>query len=237
MEQTFSGLPYRKVGVFIAGRLQSERLPNKLILPFGKNNEQCLWDIACAKLNKLPGTINRYALCYEDELIEIASKYKNIEIIKRDPETINVDGPLKFIFKDLSKVTDTHLMFLNPCLPFLSRQTIVDAVINFTNSIHFEYATSVKPYKNWLFKCDNGLTNVTNIDYERLSTKEIQDYYEAAHCFHIFNRIGFFMDGMMLKSGHCGIAVPLNETIDVDTESDFEFMVWKWNKLNGGQNE
>lgn len=43
-----------KLGVFIAGRLGSERLPNKLVLPLG---DSCLWEMACKKLSELP---NKY---------------------------------------------------------------------------------------------------------------------------------------------------------------------------------
>lgn len=210
-----------KLGIFIPGRLASERLPNKLILPLGNS---CLWEMACQKLNDLPDKYNKYVLAYDEELIEIALKYPNIKIIVRDMNTAHVDGPLTYIFKDLKSVEDTHLMFLNPCLSFLSKETIIKSLEKFENE-NMDYATSVKPLQNWLFDQDG--TNINYIDYKRLTTKEIEPIYQAAHCFHIFNKDNFFKDGMMLRKGHGLLEVTHEDTIDVDTPEDYEFAKWK----------
>jgi len=210
-----------KLGVFIPGRLKSERLPNKLILPIGKS---CLWDIACRKLNTLPDKYNKYALVCDKELIDIASKYHNIKVIHRDRETAEAEGPLKFIFKDLKDVEDTHLMFLNPCLSFLTKETIQRCLEEFEEQ-KYDYATSVKKLQNWIFD-ENGIP-LNSIDYKRLTTKEIKPIYQAAHCFHIFNKEKFFEDGMMLKPGHGLIEVPYEETIDVDTLEDYRYVRYR----------
>jgi CMP-N-acetylneuraminic acid synthetase len=218
----------KKIGVFIPGRLSSERLPNKLILPLGESN---LWDMACQKLNKLPNKYNKYVLAYDKKLIDIAKKYNDLTIIKRDKKTAEAEGPLKYIFKDMKQIDDTHLMFLNPCLSFLTKDTILKCLENFEQS-NYDYATSVKKLKNWLFK-KNG-DNLNKINYKRLTTKEIDPIYQAAHCFHIFKKDNFFNDGMMLKSNHDILEVPKEETIDVDTPEDYEFAKFKWNqKLEG----
>jgi len=219
-----------KLGVFIAGRLKSERLPDKLILPL---NGSCLWEMACKKLNDIDPTYQKYALCYEDELIEIASKYSNIKIIVRDKNTSIVDEPLEYIFKDLKEVDSTHLMFLNPCLSFLTKETIEISLDTFRQEFiqrGVEYATSAKEYKNWVF--DEHFKSVTPIDYKCLSTKTIPIHYETAHCFHIFNKDNFFTDGQMLKVGHSLIQVPSKEVIDIDNQEDYEFAQWKWYKTN-----
>ncbi|MFW6007782.1 MAG: cytidylyltransferase domain-containing protein [archaeon] len=213
-----------QLGIFIPGRLASERLPNKLILPLG---ESCLWEMACKKLNKLPNKYNKYALCYDQELIDIAKKYPNIKIIERSKKTAHVDGPLTYIFKELQEVEDTHLMFLNPCLSFLTKETIINSLEQF-NKMGKDYATSVKKYQNWLFTKD--VKCLTKINYERLTTKEIPTYYEAAHCFHIFNKNLFFQNGQMLVRDHGIIEIPKEETIDVDTVQDYEFARWKHSK-------
>ncbi len=213
----------KKIGVFIPGRLKSERLPNKLMLPLGESN---LWDMACKKLNQLPSQFNKYALCYDKELIEIANKYSNLKVIVRDKSTTEVDGPLTYIFKELSDLPDDYLMFLNPCLSFLTEDTIIKSLLQFQNSSK-EYATSVKEYKNWLW---NGeLKNLTPIDYESLSTKTIPIHYEAAHCFHIFNRKMFFENGKMLDEDLELIDVPKLELIDVDDQLDYQYAQYTHN--------
>lgn len=208
------------LGVFIAGRLSSERLPHKLILPIGNS---CLWDMACSKLNQLPKEYNKYVLAEKGILVEIALKYKNLKVIERDEYTAKADSPLTFIFKDLKQIDERYLMFLNPCQSFISNQTIMNSIEVFL-SIKADYATSAIPLKNWLFRDGK---NLNDIDYKTLSTKEIAPLWQAAHCFHIFNKINFFNDGYMLKPGHFLIPVPEEEVIDVDTKQEYEFVRWK----------
>jgi CMP-N-acetylneuraminic acid synthetase len=210
-----------KLGVFIPGRLQSERLPNKLILPLGVS---CLWDIALTKLDTLPDKYAKVALAHEEELIQMAAKYQSVMVLKRESRTAFVDGPLKFIFKDLEKVDATHLMFLNPCLSFLSLETIVKALDEFERQ-NMNYATSVKIFQNWLFDSEGDPVN--DIAYERLSTKEVPKLWQAAHCFHIFNKKAFLNDGMMLKPRHGIIEVPHEETFDIDTALDYEYAKYR----------
>ncbi len=215
---------HKKIGIYMPARLNSERLPQKIILPFG---ESCLFDIACQKLDSISGDYNKYVLIYDEELIEIAKKYKNIKIIERDRGTVEVDGPLQYIFKDLKDVEDTHLMFLNPCLAFLTKETIEQSLRDFQNS-DAEYATSIKPLQNWIL--DENKNCINYIDYQRLTTKEIEPCYQVAHCFHIFNKHNFFDDGLMLKNGFMPLAIPESETIDVDTKEDYDYAKWKWEK-------
>jgi len=213
----------KQIGIFIPGRLKSERLPNKLILPLRESN---LWDMACKKLNQLPNQFNKYVLCYDDELIQIAGKYSNLKVIVRDKSTTEVDGPLTYIFKELKELPDDYLMFLNPCLSFLKEDTILKSLLQFQNSSK-EYATSVKEYKNWLWNSD--IENLTPIDYESLSTKTIPVHYEAAHCFHIFNRKMFFKNGKMLDKDLELIQVSKLELIDVDDQSDYQYAQYTHN--------
>lgn len=210
-----------KLGIFIPGRLSSQRLPNKLILPIG---DSCLWEMACSLLNEISSDYDKYILTEEGLLADIARKYDSLKVIVRDPDTGKTDGPLKYIFKDLRDVENTHLMFLNPCMSFLSLETLHICLKRFEEE-NMSYATSVKPYSNWLFN-EEG-TSVTPINYLRLTTKEVNGLWQTAHCFHIFDKEAFFLDGCMLKEGHGLIPVPVSQTIDVDTYEDYEFVRWK----------
>lgn len=215
----------KKVGIYIPARLNSERLPNKQILPIG---DTCLFDIACKKLNELPTYINKYALIYEKELIDIASKYPNINIIQRSEETAKAETPLNYIFQDMKYVEDTHLMFLNPCLLFLTKETILKALDEFINSDN-DYATSVKPFHNWILD-ERGLC-LNDINYKELTTKKIEGLYQFAHCFHIFNKENFFKDGYMLKSMFLPLVIADEETIDVDTLEEYKYARWKYENI------
>lgn len=110
-----------KLGIFLPGRLGSERLPGKLILPISNT---CLWEVACKKLKVISEKYPVYVLCNETSLVDIALQ-ENIPVIFRSPGTESVDGPLTHIFQDVKNIEEcTHLMFLNPCLAFLSEESI-----------------------------------------------------------------------------------------------------------------
>lgn len=216
----------KSVGIFVPARLGSHRLPKKQILPIGQTN---MFDICCQKLENISKRyeINTYVLVYDKELINIAKYYPNVKIVIRDEETAKAEGPLKFIYKDILDVPEDYLMFLNPCLIFLREETIYKSILDFIESGN-EYGTSVKPIQNWLWDTDK--TPITKIDYERLTTKEIKPLYQAAHCFHIFNKNKFKEDGLMLTDDLALLAIPKSETIDIDTKEEYEFAKWKWEK-------
>ena len=172
----------KTIGIFVPARLDSKRLPKKQILPIG---ESCMFEICCQKLQYINVVykIPVYVLICDDELINIAKKYPNISIVYREEETTHAEGPLNYIYKDILTVPEDYLVFLNPCLIFLNCETIINKIIEFYDS-GMEYATSVKQFKNWLWDGENNAVNY--IDYQRLTTKEIAPWYQAAHCFHIY---------------------------------------------------
>ena len=180
------------LGVFIPARTKSKRLPNKLLLPMGDTN---LFEIACKKIAAFPDRYGKYALACEEPFIEIAEKH-GLKILLRDPETINLDDPIRITMGAVEQAEETHMMFLNPCLAFLRHNTILSTLKTFEQD-NYDYATSVKEFHNWLLR-NNG-DPVTEIDYSSLNTKNILNYCQFAHCFHIFNRENFLSDGHMLQ--------------------------------------
>jgi len=222
----------KSIAVFMPGRLQSQRLPNKLILPLGDTN---LWRIACEKLNNLPEKYGKYVLIDgANELYIIAKSFKNITIIVRDPGTCIVDGPLGYIFKDLEQTEDDYLMFLNPCLYSLSEDTIVNALEYFDES-EVDSMTSVKPFNNWFYgkRPINGVESYEPLllpDTTDWSTKSIKGYWQAAHCFHIFKKSNLLENGVMLEEQHDCFEVDPIETLDVDDQMDFDYAQWRLTK-------
>ena len=214
----------KKIGVFVPARLGSQRLPNKQILPIG---DTCMFEICCKKLAYLKKVYNipTYVLICDQPLIDIAKKYPEVTIKYRDEETAKAEGPLQFIYKDILNVSEDYLVFLNPCLIFLSCETIYSKILEFDKS-PCEYGTSVKKFKNWLW--DDAINAINYIDYKRLTTKEITPWYQCAHCFHIFNKNNFIQDGFMLKEDLCLLEIPEEETIDIDEQHEYEFAKWKW---------
>lgn len=214
----------KTIGIFAPARLGSHRLPNKQILPIKNSN---MFEMCCEKLNYITRAYNipTYVLICDEPLIKIAEKYPNITIIVREKETVEAEGPLNFIYKDILDVPEDYLLFINPCLTFLSIETIIQKINEFLKS-EKEYGTSVKKIQNWIW--DNELNNVNYIDYKRLTTKEIEPWYQCAHCFHIFNKERFKQDGLMLTDDLCLLEIPEEETTDIDTYEEYEYAKWKW---------
>lgn len=214
----------KTLAIFAPARLDSQRLPHKQLLPLNHSN---MFDMCCQKLEYITTVYNipTYVLICDEPLIAIAKNYPHVKIIERDIETSKVDGPLKFIYKDVLDIQVDYLMFLNPCLTFLTVETIVQKVKEFLAS-NKDYGTAVKSIKNWIW--DNNGKQITEIDFQALNTKTITPWYQAAHCFHIFNRKKFQEDGYMLKEDLCLLEIPEAETIDIDTREEYEFAKWKW---------
>lgn len=131
----------KTVGIFAPARLGSHRLPNKQILPIKNSN---MFEMCCEKLNYITKVYNipTYVLICDEPLIKIAKKYPNVTIIIREKETVEVEGPLNFIYKDILDVPEDYLLFINPCLTFLSIETIIQKINEFLES-EKEYGTSL----------------------------------------------------------------------------------------------
>lgn len=214
----------KKIGIFVPARLDSKRLPNKQILPLG---DSCMFEKCCQKLEYINEIENIpvYVLICDEALINIAKKYPRVKIVYRDLDTAAAEGPLQYIYKDILDVEEDYLVFLNSCLTFLTPETIINKIKEFDNS-NKEYGTSVKKLQNWLWDQNNN--SISEINYQRLTTKEITPLFQCAHCFHIFNKEKFKQDGYMLKEDLCLLEIPEEETIDIDTLQEYEFAKWKW---------
>lgn len=206
----------KKLSIFFPIRLNSQRLPNELLLLL---KDKTFIEIMCEKLDRITD-YDIYVLSPLDgEVLSIIKKYKNINVVIRDDDTCNVDGTLRYIYKELQEVKCTHLMFINGCLYNLPLETILKSCKKFVESDK-QYATSVKHFRNWLWE---GNKPITDINYLELNTKNINNLYQCAHCFHIFNKEEFFKTGKMLNEDLQLIEVPDIETLDVDTRDDYEY--------------
>lgn len=218
----------RTLGIFMPARLNSERLPNKHLLPLNSDG-LTMWEVACEKLSKV-NIEHKYVLISADDfgLVDIANKY-GLNIIYRDIETTKFDHPLNYVFKDISIIDTTHIMFLNPCLLTLSHETINNTISSFLND-DCDFGTSVLKFKNWVLD-GSGKSMIDEIDYTKISTKNIPDRFVFAHCFHIFNKETFFIDGKMLKSGFKMFEVKESDVfLDIDCIDDYNSAICYYSK-------
>jgi len=212
----------RSISVVINARLKSSRVPNKLIRSFSNT---CLINIALEKLNKMFFFENRYLGVADSKLKDMAKNYSNINILDRKVESVKPGVNLpKVSFAHYLEIKSDYIFIFNPCQPFLTLSTIKKAYDYFQET-NFSSYTSVTETRDWIF--DETGNCITNSDKNNYSTNSGRVFHKASHSFHIVQKEFFRKNGYhwtFKKDDPHLIKVPISETLDVDTEFDFELM-------------
>ena len=209
--------------IFTQARLNSQRLPKKMVRSFAKRS---LWDIACEKLSNLPfPKEQKWVSVYEPELREIAEKY-NLSIFDRSEASANEDNKASLIWEICGLDFERYVMF-NPCLPMLEEETIL-GFINFFKDHNYNSAFGVKVLKDYLFDKEGKLVHppgTTFFNTKEFDTHPERQLYVAAHCLYA----GQCHD--MINDVYMGDFTPNNpalypilnkrELFDVDDYEDF----------------
>ena len=208
------------ISVLINARMQSTRLPRKLLLPFGGTT---LIDIALEKVNRLDFFSHRYFAVAEDELKERITNYPNVELLERSPDAVKPGyNDHRKVFAHYKMIDSDYIFWLNSCSPLLSIDTIKKAVEFVMETKHNSY-TSVIPTTDWIFDQDGN--PVTNTQAGMLSTNHSRKFYKVAHAFHVINK-SFFMEHFqywtLTKNDPCLIVIPEQESFDVNTSMEFQ---------------
>ena len=212
----------KKISAIINARLNSSRMKNKMIRPFYDTD---LLEIALEKLNQLSYFDHRFIAIAEESLINKASKYRNIEVLKRNKESVE-SGPHHpmITFEHYTRVPTEYFFVINSCAAFLSLDSIRKAYDIFQETDYRAYISAVET-RDWIFDLQGKpLTHRNPNTFQNTSDGEV--YLRATHAFYIANRNYFSEnDGKLwdLKiNDPYLIRMPLEESFDVDTELDFE---------------
>ena len=209
----------KTISVLVNARTTSSRLPRKLVLPFFNTT---LIDILLEKLNMLDFFEHRYFAVAENELLEKAKKYPNIEILDRNASAIAPGyNDHKKVFAHYEDVQSDYIMWLNACHPLLSIETIKLA-FEYVMKTDFNSYTSVVPTTDWVFD-EDGLP-ITNTQADMLSSGHSKSFYKVAHAFHVINKSFFMKDYQywtLIKNDPALIEIPLSESYDVNDEMEF----------------
>ena len=207
------------ISVLINARTTSSRLPRKLVLPFAGTT---LIDIALQKLDRMSFFAHRYFAVAEAELKVKATAYKNIEILERDPDAIRPGyNDHRKVFAHYECIESDYILWLNPCHPLLSADTLQKAVHHVLETSYNSY-TSVVPTTDWIFN-DSG-EPVTNTQASMLSTAHSPSYFKVAHAFHVIKKSFFLKDYQywtLTKNDPALISIPVEESYDVNDEMEF----------------
>jgi CMP-N-acetylneuraminic acid synthetase len=191
----------RKVAVVLQGRLNSQRVPNKMIRDFGDTN---LFTLALGKLEAswIPrGHI--YISVGDQPLLEIAKKYP-FNIYHRTPESCNatnnpnVPDSLKLLYEWYRYLIGegyTHVMLLSACHPLLQVSTINSFYSRCSVREDLDGLFSVVKRSNYYW--DEFGEPITDWDGAKLmNTRRVRPIYEAAHCLY-FSKISYIQGRML----------------------------------------
>lgn len=211
-----------EIGIIINARLNSERIPNKMLKPFAGTT---LIDILFKKLktSKIIPLNNIYLSAYEPELKEIAYKH-SINIFHRSKASANSEGQhLTELLEWHDKLPFKYVIAISACNPLLKIETIDNFIKSFIESKK-EGGFAVFPKKTYYW--DQNKINLT--DWKGLSimnTKFVDPVYEAAHCLYA-SRMDIIKNEMwMTTSGPDGIELFVMdelEAFDIDYEWQFQ---------------
>ena len=210
----------KTISVVTNARLQSTRVPQKMIRTFA---DKSLLQVALEKLNEMDFFEHRYLAVAEEELMEYAKPFENVEVLKRKSEAVKQGVNSQHVtFAHYCEVPSDYIFVFNPCLPFITVDTIKKAFDYFQENDHPSY-TSVVKTGDWIF--DSEGDPVTNTNPQNLTTNKGVQFYKAAHAFHIVNKEFFCSKGYhweFVKNDPHMVKIPEEECIDVDTEIEFE---------------
>jgi CMP-N-acetylneuraminic acid synthetase len=168
--------------VMVLARLESERVPNKMVLPICNSNlfQICLNKL---KLSKIIPQENIYVSVYNQELINISKKL-NVNIWNRSKKSVNSEAEsLKELYDFWDKLNYKYVITINPCHLFYKLETIEDFYLTFLNSKN-EGLFSVIKKKNYFFDLDGKIIvgkYGDDSDTKSFNTKRVEEIYEAEH--------------------------------------------------------
>jgi len=213
--------------IFTQARLASQRLPQKMLLPFAGRS---LWDIACEKLDQIDlPTRQKWVSIYESQLEDVAEQY-DLSVYQRSYQSAHSDNGVAEIWEICSRVKFDYYVMFNPCLPMLSVDTIQD-FFNYFVASDSESLFGVIPVRDYFWGEDGNLMFPQGVSM--LNTKEAPLLYKAAHALYA-GRVSDIRKNVQLgdfTKDNPSLYVMKNkvELLDVDDAEDFKIAeaVWK----------
>jgi len=214
------------IAVIIQARLNSERVPRKMIKNF---NGTTLLDIALEKLfySDIISMDNVWLCVYEQELIEIGNKY-GVNIFCRSEASSNSEGErLTEIYEWWDKIPQEYCVMINACAPFLELETIEEFVKFYANIDDDSVgAFGVIEKKNYFWNERGEALVQLEPSKEVMNTKTVATTREAAHCLYAakLSKIG---EGIWMgdfnKPGDIRLfSIEEQETFDIDYPWQFQ---------------
>lgn len=226
--------PLDSIAIIVQARLNSERVPQKMIRPFAGTT---LFDIVLDKIKTaLPSKQdNIWASVYEPELIEIA-KSKSINVFNRSKTSANNDNSLQTIYEWHDKLPSNYkyVMLVSGCNPLLEPKTIRDFYNTFNMQME-ENLFAVMEKKQYYWNKAGSLITPWPEGQTIMNTKAVEPTYEAAHVLYA-SRLDLikenkFMGDFEAPGGIKLFTMPELEAFDIDYKWQFNTAEKLYNKL------
>jgi CMP-N-acetylneuraminic acid synthetase len=167
------------IAFIVQARLNSQRVPQKMIKPFAGTN---LFGLVLDKLlqSKIIPSENIIASVYEEELFYEANTKRNIRTFERSYESANNDNDIKKIYEWHNKLSAKYLVLISGCNPLLDISTIDDFVRQFVEQEE-ENLFAVFEKKTYYWNKEGALITPWPKDQTIMNTKAVEPVNEAAH--------------------------------------------------------
>ena len=167
-----------EIAIVVQARLNSERVPQKMIRPF---NDTTLFGLVLDKLKASKHKLNVFASVCEKELVDIAFK-KEVNLYMRSHESANNDNSLQKIYEWHDKLPKNYkyVVLVSGCNPLLKTETI-DKFIEQFMSQEDENLFAVIEKKQYYWNKEGKLTTPWPEDQTIMNTKAVEPTLEAAH--------------------------------------------------------
>lgn len=211
-----------EVGFIVQSRLNSQRVPGKMLRPFAGTT---LFGLILDKLlqSSIIPKEQIIASVYEEDLIHEA-KVRGVEVFNRSYESANNDNDLKTIFEWHDKLPFKYLIMISGCNPLLKVSTIDSFTDQFINQDE-DNLFGVIEKKQYYWNKEGALITPWPDGQTLMNTKAVEPTYEAAHVLYA-SRMDLIKDYRFMGDFQApgGIKLfPMDEleTFDIDYEWQF----------------
>ena len=212
------------IAFIVQARLNSERVPNKMLRPFAGTN---LFGLLLDKLltSKLIPSENIIASVYETELFHEANIKRNIRTYTRSYESANNDNDLKTIYEWHNKLPHKFVVLISACNPLLDVGTI-DAFVRQYVKQEEENLFAVFEKKTYYWNKEGALITPWPKGQTIMNTKAVEPIFEAAHVLYA-SRMDLikedrFMGDFEAPGGIKLFEMSEREAFDIDYEWQFK---------------
>lgn len=215
------------IKIFTIIKEASERVPGKNFRVLGGKP---LWRWLVDELSEFDLYINTDSISLEEQL----GSFSNVTCIRRSQRHIDwelnagaLGSPVMDMvrqFCDESLGVDEDFALVHVTSPFLKADTLKRAYSSFDSSVHHS-AHSVKHIQDALMRIEQGAVVPTNFTFDNVQrTQDLAPVYQSLGAFFIMNSRTLLESNLQRLSGD-SILIPLSpvESIEIDTEEDFDF--------------